>query len=329
MSIARHLTTALTAAAVSLAPALGAAQDKPDDFPERPLQIIVPYGTGGGSDQLSRAMASAMEEVTGTPVQVVNKPGGDGMAALPDFMAAPKDGYTILESIDAAVTNYASNKMDMHPAEDWWPLCITQITFNQIFIRPDDNRFSNFEEFVDYAQENPGEVTIANVSNKGSMERINMLLLQEDLDFETNQISFDKPSERYASVIGGQIDALFEQPGDVKQFLDAGQLKPIVTFFDSRPDAFSDVPTHSQVGADFTPLLRFRGFWTHPDVPDERKRYLEAVCKKAWNTDSFQEFNRSKFMHLINSYRDHEGAKELLSNAVDTYIDVYEDIGLR
>lgn len=329
MSIVHRFTTALAAAALALSPALAVGQDKPADFPERPLQIIVPYGTGGGSDQLSRAMAGALEQVTGTPVQVVNKPGGDGLAALPDFMAAPKDGYTILESIDAAVTNFASGEMDMHPAKAWEPLCIAQITFNQIYIQPDDERFSNFEEFVAYAKANPGDVTIANVSNRGSMERVNMLLLQEELGFETNQISFDKPSERYASVIGGQIDALFEQPGDVKQFLDAGQLKPILTFFESRPDAFSEVPTHNDVGADFEALLRFRGFWTHPDVPEERKRYLERACREAWNTEQFQEFNRNKFMHLINSYRDTEGARKLLRNAVDTYIDVYEDIGLR
>lgn len=329
MRLSNRVAALVAAAAVTFGAFGAMAQEKPENFPERPLRIIVPYGEGGGSDQLSRAMAEALQQVIDTPVQVVNKPGGGGLAALPDFMAAPKDGYTILESIDAAVTNYASQKMDMHPAEDWWPLAITQITFNQLYIRPDDDRFSNFEEFVAYAKDNPGELTIANVGNKGSMERVNMLLLQRELGFETKQIAFDKPSERYANVIGGQIDALFEQPGDVKQFLEADKLKPILTFFDERPDAFSEVPTTADVGADFTPLLRFRGFWTHPDVPDARKRYLEAKIKDAWNTEGFQEFNRSKFMHLVDSYRGHEGARKLLDNAVETYIDVYEKIGLR
>lgn len=319
----------VVATVVAMSAPGAAAQDKPENFPERPLRIIVPYGAGGGSDQLSRAMGEALQQVIDTPVQIVNKPGGGGLAALPDFMAAPKDGYTILESIDAAVTNYASNKMDMNPAKDWWPLAIAQITFNQLYIRPDDNRFSNFQEFAAYAKDHPGELTVANVGNKGSMERVNMLLLQRELGFETKQIAFDKPSKRYAAVIGGQIDALFEQPGDVKQFLEAGKLEPIVTFFDERPDAFSDVPTTQEVGADFTPLLRFRGFWTHPDVPDARKRYLEAKIEEAWNTEQFQEFNRSKFMHLVDSYRGHEGTKKLLNNAVETYIDVYKQIGLR
>ena len=80
------LSVLAVTAAVTL-PAL--AQEKPADFPERPLTMIVPYGAGGGSDQLSRAMAASMEETLGQPIQVVNKPGGGGMAAVPRFHDCP------------------------------------------------------------------------------------------------------------------------------------------------------------------------------------------------------------------------------------------------
>lgn len=329
MSITTRFTSFLVGSIVALSSFVASGQEKPDDFPERPLEIIVPYGTGGGSDQLSRAMAQAIEEVGGTPVQVTNKPGGGGLAAIPDFLVARPDGYTMLEAIDDVATAYAEGRLEQNPTEDMQPLAIAQITFNQIYINPEDDRFSNFEELLAYAQENPGQVTVANVGGQGSMERVNMLLLEEALDFETEQISFDEPSERYAAVVGGQIDVLFEQPGDVRQFLDAGQLKPVLSFLDERPEAFSDVPTHGEVGADFSALNRFRGFWIHPDVPEDRKRYLERVLAKAWETEGFQEFNESKFMHLVNSYRDSDGARELIDQAIETYIEVYEKIGLR
>lgn len=329
MSITIRFTSFLAASVVALSPFVASGQEKPDNFPERPLEIIVPYGTGGGSDQLSRAMAQAIEEVSGTPVQVTNKPGGGGLAAIPDFLAAKPDGYTMLEAIDDAATAYAEGRLEKSPTEDMQPLAIAQITFNQLYINPEDDRFSNFEELLAYAQENPGQVTVANVGGRGSMERVNMLLLEEELGFETEQISFDEPSERYAAVVGGQLDVLFEQPGDVRQFLDAGQLKPVLTFLEERPDAFSDVPTHGEVGAEFSALNRFRGFWIHPDVPEDRKRYLERVVGEAWETDDFQEFNKSKFMHLVNSYRDSDGARELIEQAIETYIEVYEAIGLR
>lgn len=320
-------TMSLSVLAVSAAFSLPVfAQEKPADFPERPLTMIVPYGAGGGSDQLSRAMAAAMEETLGQPIQVVNKPGGGGMAAVPDFMTAPADGYTLLESIDDAVTNHVSGKLAENPGADWEPLCMAQVTFSQVYIRPDDERFSDWESFVAYAKEN--EVSIANVGNLGSMERINMLKIEQALGFETNQIAFDKPAERYAALIGAQVDALFEQPGDVRSFLDAGQMTPILSIYPERPGAFADVPTHIDAGADFEALLRFRGFYIHPDVAEDRKRYLEATCKEGFDSASFQEFNESKYMTLIDSYRDTAGSRDLISAAIDTYMAVYKEIGL-
>ena len=318
----------LLAATLAAFTSSATALDKPDGFPERPLTIIVPYGAGGGSDQLSRAMAAALEDVVGVGVQVVNKPGGGGMAAVPDFMTAPADGYTVLEAIDDAVSNHASGKLKEHPGQDWTPLCMAQITFSQVYVRPDDERFNDWASFAAYAKANPGQVKIANVGNLGSMERVNMLKIEQAQGFETNQIAFDKPAERYAALIGGHVDALFEQPGDVRNFIEAGQMKPILTLLDQAPPAFAEVPSLKDAGIDFAPLMRFRGFWTHKDTPEERKQYLEAACKQAFDSADFQAFNEKKYMTVIDSYRDTAGSVELIEQSVDTYTEVYKEIGL-
>lgn len=324
------ILAAAVAAGLLFGPAPAGAQDiaKPDGFPERPITMIVPYGAGGGSDQLSRAMADAIQSAEGVTFQVVNKPGGGGRAAIPDFMAAPADGYTVMEHIDDAATLYASGKIVENPAVDWVPLAMAQITFSQIYIRPDDERFSDWETFLAYAQANPGQVTVANVGNVGSMERVNMLKLEQAKGFKTKQISFDKPAERYAALIGGHVDALFEQPGDVRSFLDSGQMTPILTFLDNRPAAFADVPTHREVGADFDALLRFRGFYAKKGVPTDRLAYLEQIFAAGFEQDSFQAFNQKKYMNLIDSYRNSEDSISLLNGAVDTYQSVYRDLGL-
>lgn len=324
------MRASIFAAAVLAAGVSGVAfaQEKPADFPQRPLTLIVPYGAGGGSDQLARAWAAAMEPVIGQPFQVVNKPGGGGLAAVPDFMTAPGDGYTILESIDDAVTNFASGRLKSDPAVDWEPICMTQITFNQVYVRGDDDRFPDWKAFLDYAKANPGKASVANVGNLGSMERVSMTQLEEELDFKTNQVAFDNPSERYASLIGGQVDAMFEQPGDVKAFLESKQMRPILTFLEERPSAFADTPTLRDIGARFEPLLRFRGFWTRPDVPGDRRAYLEAACKKAFDSAEYQKFNEANFMTLIDSYRDTAGSRKLISRSADTYKAIYHKLGL-
>ncbi len=312
-------------------PEAGAAAEmmkKPGKFPERPITLIVPYGPGGGSDQLSRAMAAPVEKVIGVGIQVVNKPGGGGIAAIPDFMTAPADGYTIIQHIDDAVTLYASGKIKEHPGKDWTPLGMAQITFSQLYIRPDDNRFKDWDSFLKYAKANPGKVTVANVGAVGSMERVNMLLLEKELGFKTEQVSFDKPAERYGALVGGHVDALFEQPGDVRSFLEAGKMKPIFTFLKQRPSAFADVPSLKDVGAKFEPLLRFRGFYTHKNAPKDRLKYLEWAFGEGFKSAEFQAFNKKAYMDLIDSYRDTKHSRELINDAVTAYTKVYKEIGL-
>ncbi|MFQ5872600.1 MAG: tripartite tricarboxylate transporter substrate binding protein [Dehalococcoidia bacterium] len=321
---------AVGAALVTVVLSLGIlhAIEKPKGFPERPLTIIVPYGAGGGSDQLTRAMASSLEKVIGVPVTVVNKPGGGGVAGLSDFMVARSDGYTLIEHIDDAATLYAAGTIREDPAKAWFPLCIAQITFSQIYVRSKDDRFPNWGAFLKYAKENPGKITVANVAHKGSMERITMYQLEKALGFTVTQVSFDKPAERYGALVGGHVEALFEQPGDVRAYIESGDMRPILTLLRERPKVFADVPSYKDIGVDLEPLFRFRGFFARKGVPEDRLKYLGWAFRKAWESESFQKFNRSKYMHLIDSYRDMEGGKKLIQDTINTYRGVYEELGI-
>ena len=160
------------------------------------------------------------------------------------------------------------------------------------------------------------------------MERVTMGFITDASGMEIQQISFDKGAPRYGALLGGQVDALFEQPGDVRNFLDAGQFKPILTIFDERPGAFADTPTHREVGMDFDPLLRFRGFYVHKDAPADRVEWLKWAFQRGYCEDSYQAFNESKFMTVIDSYRDTDGAKDLITRSIDQYRNVYKAMGL-
>ena len=155
-----------------------------------------------------------------------------------------------------------------------------------------------------------------------------MKLIEDSLGFKTQQVSFDKPGPRYGALKGGQVDALFEQPGDVKGFLDSGDFKQILTMLHERPSAFADVPSLEDVGLSFTPLMRFRGFYVHKGVPADRLKWLQWAFQKAFFQPSYQKFNKSKFMDLIDSFRDTDGAIKLIDDTKEGYRTVYEAMGL-
>ncbi|MCP4430131.1 MAG: tripartite tricarboxylate transporter substrate binding protein, partial [Gammaproteobacteria bacterium] len=172
------------------------------------------------------------------------------------------------------------------------------------------------------------KATIANVSKEGSMERVTMKFITEATGMKIQQISFDKGAPRYGALAGGQVDALFEQPGDVRKFLDAGKFKPILTILKDRPSAFADVVSLSDAGLSFDPLFRFRGFYVHKAAPAERVEWLKWAFQKAYCQGSYQKFNKSKYMTLIESYRDTAGSQDLITTTISQYRDVYKKMGL-
>ena len=301
---------------------------KPSGYPSRALTMIVPYGPAGGSGQIAAAMAEAVTDLTGVSINRDHKPGGSGTVGMTAYMSAPADGYTVLEHIDDASSAHALDSNRPNPAVDLIPLVISQVTFSQIYIRTNETRYNNWFTFVKWVKAQNGKSTIANVSKEGSMERVTMKFITEATGMKIQQISFDKGAPRYGALLGGQVDALFEQPGDVRKFLDADKFKPILTVFNERPSVFADVPTHKEMGMNFEPLLRFRGFYVNANVPSDRVKWLQWAFQRAYCQDSYQKFNESKFMTVIDSYRDTQGARDLIKSSIIQYRNVYKDMGL-
>jgi tripartite-type tricarboxylate transporter receptor subunit TctC len=328
MMFAVSTLSANTAWAACATDNLPASMAGPDGFPARALTMVVPYGPAGGSGQVAQAMAQAVSDLTGVAINRDHKPGGSGTVGMTAYMAAPADGYTVLEHIDDASSAHALDSGRPNPATDLIPLVTSQITFSQIYIRSNETRFNDWESFVEWVTAQDGKATIANVSKEGSMERVSMKFITDATGMQIQQISFDKGAPRYGALAGGQVDALFEQPGDVRNFLDAGKFKPILTLLKERPSAFADVPSLTDVALDFDPLFRFRGFYVHKDAPADRVKWLQWAFQKAYCQPSYQKYNESKYMTLIESFRDTQGSRELITTTIKQYRDVYKEMGL-
>jgi tripartite-type tricarboxylate transporter receptor subunit TctC len=301
----------------------------PGGYPARALTMVVPYGPAGGSGQVAQAMAQAVSDLTGISINRDHKSGGSGTVGMTAFMATPSDGYTVMEHIDDASSAHALDSGRPNPASDLIPLVTSQITFSQIYIRTNEDRFDDWDSFVKWVKAQDGRATIANVSKEGSMERVTMKFITDATGMKIQQISFDKGAPRYGALAGGQVDALFEQPGDVRKFLDAGKFKPIITILKERPSVFADVPSLTDAGMDFDPLFRFRGFYVHKDAPADRVKWLQWAFQKGFCQPSYQKFNENKYMTLIESYRDTAGSKELITTTVGQYRAVYKQMGLK
>lgn len=302
------------------------AVEKPENYPKRPVTVIVPFGAGGGADQMARAFLPEVGKFLGVPIIIVNKPGGNATLGFYDYWATPADGYTILQYNDDGVTHKVSGILKQDPTVDYQPLGIAMIVYSQIYIRGNDPRFHDWDSFLTYAQAHPGEVTLGNIAQKGNLEEVQAAQLMKASGIQFRQISFDKPSERYAALVGGHVDALLEQPGDVAPYLKSGDMKPVMSYTDKRPSEFQTIPCIKELDKTVVNIYKVRGFYCRPTLDPKIQAYLREGFKRAFLSDAFQTYVRDKYL-VDTQYRDLTQSLDLLHGMMETYTKTYKELG--
>lgn len=280
------------------------------DFPKRPITVMVPWGTGGGSDQMVRALTSSTEKANpGLKFVVQNMPGAAGLTGLNYVMQQPEDGYMLYEVLTDQLVQMATGETN-HKLDDIVPVVQTQSILNFLYIKGSETRFTNFDELVEYAKQHDGEVKVG-TTGLNSFDTVMLSAIEKDLGIKFKNVPFNNPAERYAGLQGGFIDVLFEQIGDVKQFVESGEFKPVLVYHNEKVAAYPDVPTTVEKGIDETTAYS-RGIWVKKGTPQEVIDYLNEVFKKGMETEEWKKFNEMQ-VALPTSYQDSEGFKASLT----------------
>ena len=245
------------------------------DYPDR-LTIICPRGPGGGSHQVAMAMATALEKVTGVPVDVVARGGRDGAEAI-DFYTerVPPNGRVVLQHVDDAASMFVAGRSSVDPNSDLKALIVAQTTPSNLYVRANDKRFGDWKSFSEYfGAGSKNTLRIAMTGHSRSLEAHYVSVIKAALNRESGveQRPFNGLGERYLALFDGRADALIEQPGDVRAY------KAI--------EAIRELPSDE----DKIRLFRFRAFFVHQATPDDRSRYLEEAFLRASQLHSFQKF---------------------------------------
>lgn len=266
--------------------ALGATTAMSDGYPERPVELIVTFGPGGGADLMGRTMAKLMEGPLGVSIPVSNVGGASGNAGLTQLRTNPADGYTMGTLISLTVASWASGLGDNKP-DDFRVISVVQSSPSFLFV-PANGPHQSAQDLFDFAKANPGALTVA-TSGYGTQDDVTLKLLAR-AGIQMENVPFQAPAERYASPIGGHTNAIYEEPGDVAQFITAGQLKPVVVFSKERHPAFPDVPTSAELGIDISGLDNYRSLAVAAGTPDDVVAKLEAAAADATGSEEWKAF---------------------------------------
>jgi tripartite-type tricarboxylate transporter receptor subunit TctC len=285
-----------------------AAQEK---FPVRPIELIVPWGPGGGADQLARLISKLMEPMVKQGIPVVNVAGATGATGMAKLLSAPADGYSMAIYIADSHALLASKDARWKMA-DITPVAVLIQAPSFIFVAQ-DSRFETWADFEKEARANPGKLKIATLGF-GSVDDFSLKTI-EAKGIKFVQVPFSKPSERYVSILGGHADALYEQAGDVASFLHGKQMRPILMFGDQRSASFKDVATSYEAGFKVA-LPQFRAIVVRAGTPPDRLKVLSDALSKIAQAPEYKKFLEEQFA-AADSFVDAARATQFVNEQLD------------
>lgn len=277
----------VVAAIATIAPLPIFAQER---YPARPIEMIVPWGPGGGADQVARKVGKLIEPMLGQALPVVNVPGGTGATGMAKLLATPADGYTAAIYIADAHALLAGTGARWTMA-DIVPVAMLIQTPSFLFVAQ-GSRFKAWSDFEAEARANPGKLKVATLGF-GSVDDFTLNVLAGK-GIKVVQVPFSKPSERYVSILGGHADALYEQAGDIGSFLAGGQMRPLMVFGAERSAAFKDVPSSKELGYDVA-LPQFRAVVVRAGTPPERVKVLSDALARVAAGDEYRAYLKEQF----------------------------------
>ncbi|AXH99548.1 tripartite tricarboxylate transporter substrate binding protein [Sporosarcina sp. PTS2304] len=224
--------------------------DGKSTYPEKDIEIVVPFPPGGTTDTSMRIIASVLPKYLPNKVNVVvvNKPGGTGVVGSTTVSNAKPDGYQILYSTVPTIAYQNLFGTASYTHEDFTPIVNVQASQSMLMVS-EDAEWDTFEQWLEYVQKNPGKFTYGTPGN-GSSQHLTMEALNINANIDTKMVPFDGTSSALTSLLGGHIDGIVIQAHEVQEYVENGDLKPIVFLGDTRYSAFPDVPLLTDFGYD-------------------------------------------------------------------------------
>ncbi len=269
------------AAAALLALAGSFATAQPAAYPSQPVKWIVPYVAGGGTDNLARALAEAMQPSLGQPLVIDNRPGASTNIGVSVLMQSRPDGYTIMQAENAALlfNEHMFAKLPYKPASDFTYIGTIGRFPVALVVHPDFPA-KNVAEFVRYVKANPDKVNYASPGN-GSPHHMAMELFKQKAGIGITHVPYKGAAPAMTDVMGGQVPTMMLDLASGLPIIKAGKVRVLAIALPQRAGALPEVPTFAEAGFSDVNAYAFHGLIGPAGMPPEAVARLNAELRKA------------------------------------------------
>ena len=212
------------------------------EYPNRPVRLVVPWPTGGSADIVMRVVSQRLQELWGQPVVIENRGGAAGNIGAEMVARATPDGYTLLYG---AMSTHAMNqwlypKMTFDPVKDFEPICL-MVVGTTVLVVPANSPANSVQELIAIAKAKPGQLNYGSVGI-GSFSHLAGELLRSGANIDVTHVSYKGGAEALVDLVAGRLDFLFTVAPSALPYLRSGKLKLIAVADEKRSASFPDVP---------------------------------------------------------------------------------------
>ena len=278
-----------SSAASSAAPGSTPAQSAEWKF-ERKIEIVCPWGNGGGADTTVRTFATALEKELGVPVVVNNKAGAGGVTGVEFATSQPADGYTFLLCTPSPLLAQVTGATDFDVYGKIHPLAQLVHDCN-ILVAGKDAPYNNYKELMDYVEKNPGSVKAGVMSITG----LDGACVKAAFGDKIEAVAYTEGAQLNADIIGGHVGLAVVGPAEVAAMVQSGDMKVIMSFTEKKltMPGYENVEAAGEIGVEsyFGPA---RGIFYATGTPEGAVKAFEAAAEKAVASEGFQTWAKTE-----------------------------------
>ena len=220
------------------------------DFPDRPITLVVPFAAGGGTDILARKVADGMSKALGQPVVVENKPGAGSLIGVQYVAQQAPDGYTLLMMSSSFVTNpVLTGDAPYDPATAFEPVTMVSISPTVLVVNPSVSA-QTLEEFIADAKANPGKYNYGTFGDR-SQPHLSSVLFGSEAGIDMNAIPYNGGGPAVTATVSGEVDLLMPTIMLVRPHIESGALRALAVASAERSPMAPEIPTFAEAGFPF------------------------------------------------------------------------------
>ena len=267
------------------------------EYPSKPVKIIVGYVPGGGPDFVARSLGQKLTEILGQPFVVENRPGAGATTATAQVAKMPADGYTLLlgETGQLVIAPFIYKKLAYDPVRDYTPISLVGTSSGMLLVSNSKSSIKTIHDLLREVKANPGKVDYGS-SGIGTIHHIAMEVFKTDAGLNLTHIPYKGSGQSINSILAGEVPLLITSVPAAASHIQAGSLNLLAVSSPNRMAAYPDTPSLSEIVKDYDYLSEM-GLLAPAGLPaDVLAKLSKAIKQAAESQDLLDAFKKNHYI---------------------------------